>query len=42
MLKGMFRMTPRLYLEARPDPEMEKIAARADLRNRGGTTRPPL
>jgi SAM-dependent methyltransferase len=36
------RLTPRLYLEARPDREMEKIAARAELRNRGGTTRPPL
>jgi SAM-dependent methyltransferase len=36
------RMTTRMYLVARPDDEMEKIAARAELRNRGGTTRPPL
>jgi SAM-dependent methyltransferase len=36
------RMTTRLYLEAKPDEAMEKIAARAELRNRGGTTRPPL
>ena len=36
------RMTTRLYLEAKPDDAMEKIAARAELRNRGGTTRPPL
>jgi hypothetical protein len=35
-------MTTRLYLEARPDEAMEKIAARAELRNRGGTSRPPL
>jgi len=36
------RVTTRLYLEAKPDDAMEKIAARAELRNRGGTTRPPL
>lgn len=36
------RMTTRIYLEATPDDAMEKIAARAELRNRGGTTRPPL
>jgi hypothetical protein len=35
-------MTTRMYLVARPDETMEKIAARAELRNRGGTTRPPL
>jgi SAM-dependent methyltransferase len=36
------RVTTRLYLEAVPDEANEKIAARAELRNRGGTTRPPL
>jgi SAM-dependent methyltransferase len=36
------RMTTRVYLEAVLDEAAERIAARAELRNRGGTTRPPL
>jgi SAM-dependent methyltransferase len=35
------RVTTRLYLESVPDDAMEAIALRAELRNRGGTTRPP-
>lgn len=36
------RLTTRVYLEAVPDEAAERIAARAELRNRGGTRRPPL
>jgi SAM-dependent methyltransferase len=36
------RTTTRIYFEARPDEALERIAARAELRNEGGTTRPPL
>jgi SAM-dependent methyltransferase len=36
------RTTTRLYFEAQPDEALERIAARAELRNAGGTTRPPL
>lgn len=36
------RLTTRVYLEAVPDEAAERIAARAELRNRGGVTRPPL
>lgn len=36
------RTTTRLYFVATPDEALERIAARAELRNAGGTTRPPL